>query len=219
MNEDLYYAFEECLQTGELVGFYPWTDFDALLVGKVLSLDRVGVEFELVNPGGTFDENKRYLLVEIHAIERGGTYLDGLTYLYNHRETLGLVEAKGKCCRSASRIRETLQWALNESQPVRLRRKGDQHHMDACVIRLEEAWIEVQQIRDGGVLDACHTFRIELITSLQTNSLTQMADAALVKYRAARVVQNSNDAPTQTFHNRLMFKSIDRAIERKEDAK
>lgn len=184
MKEDLYFALEECQCTGELVGFYPWTDFEALLVGKVSSLDKVGVEFDLVHPGGTFDERKRYLIFEIRSIERGGAYLEGLTYLFDNRDALNLTESRGKTYRSPSRILTALRAAQDEQSPVCLRRRGDQSKLNCRIVSIDEPWIEVQEIRDGGVLDAHNLFGIDVITSIQVGGLSQQADAALLTFRA-----------------------------------
>lgn len=184
MKEDLYFVLEECQRTGELVGFYPWMDFEALLVGRVSSLDKVGVEFDLVNPGGTFDERKRYLIIEIRSIERGGAYLEGLTYLFDNREALNLTDSRGKTYRSPSRILTALRAAQNEQSPVCVRRRGDQSKLNCRIVRIDEPWIEVQEIRDGGVLDAHHLFAIEVIKSVQVGGLSQLSDAALLAFRA-----------------------------------
>jgi len=158
----LYAKLLEYRKNKRLVGYCRWKDGEGLLFGRVVEVSRTQALFALVNPDGTFDEEKTEQLRDITRLTASPAYVKRLLLFAK----LDVPKSKAEKTRTRATIAKRLRVAARTGECVDLTLKGDPRH-EYRVVRVARDLVELEEYGDDPreVLDT-KIVRIDQIATL-----------------------------------------------------
>ncbi len=163
---------------GEIVGFCPWHENDALLFGVIRAREGEEITVDEIDEFGKADGTQTYSLERITYFEIDPCYIERLrrlTVFQPVSRKTGPYRRKG--------VPEILKAVASTGEPVSLRVRSEGGHLTATVLWVEGEWVGLEVCDYVMVAEETRIVRLDAIIEARHGTAYEESDAYLMSLR------------------------------------